>query len=237
MILVLASIVDAPAAAFAEEFAVEANVSLMTCRDLAASRIELRHPNFAASTLTIGGKQISVREINGIINLLPAIFPEELFFYPPEEQEYQAAEFHALLTFLLSASDRPVINRPAGGSLAGPFVNPLAWYHVARRAGVPLCSIGIDTDDFVNPFAAPVSATAFEVSCLGGSILSPSATVADRHTVALSLLAKVEYLRAVYERTANGNPELAMVRTVPDLSSAATRRALIDFFAQQSARA
>jgi hypothetical protein len=236
MILILASIVDAAAAAFAEEFAAAASVSLMTCRDLAASRIALRHPDFAVSTLTIGGKQISVREISGIINLLPAVFPEELFFYPPEEQEYQAAEFHALLTFLLSGIDGPVINRPTGGSLAGPFLNPLAWYHVARRAGVPLCSISIDTDDFVNPFAVPVSATAFEVSCLGGSILSPSGTAADRNTLALSSVANVEYLRAVYERTANGNLELAMIRTVPDLSSAATRRALMDFFAQQFKR-
>jgi len=237
VILILASIVDAAAAAFAEEFAVAASVSLMTCRDLAASRIALHHPNFAASTLTIGGREVSVREIGGIINLLPAVFPEELFFYPPWEQEYQAAEFHALLTFLLSSIDAPVINRPAGGSLAGPFVNPVAWYHVAWRAGIPLSSISIDTTDFVNPFAASVSATAFEVSCLGGRILLPSETAADRDTLTLSRLANVEYLRAVYEKTANGNPELAMIRTVPDLSSAVTRRALIDFFARQSKRA
>jgi hypothetical protein len=238
MILILASIVDAAAAAFAEEFAVSANVSLMTCRDLAASRIALRHPNFAASTLTIGGREISVREITGIINLLPAVFPEELVFYPPWEQEYQAAEFHALLTFLLSNIDRPVINRPAAGSLAGPIVNPVAWYHLAWRAGIRVSSISIDTTDFINPFAASlVSATAFEVSCLGGSILSPSETAADHDTLALSRLANVEYLRAVYEKAANGNPELVMIRTVPDLSSDATRRALIDFFARQPERA
>lgn len=237
MILVLASIVDAAAAAFAEEFADAANVSLMTCRDVAASSIALHHPKFVDSTMTIGGREISVREIGGVINLLPAVFPEELFFYPPSEQEYQAAEFHALLTFLLSSIDAPVVNRPAGGSLSGPFVNPVAWYHVACCAGVPVYSISIDTDDFVNPFTAPVSATAFEVSCLGGCILSPSGTAADQGTLALSHLANVEYLRAVFDKGANGNPELIMIRTVPDIGSAATRRALIDFFTRQSGHA
>jgi hypothetical protein len=236
MILILASMVDAAAAAFAREFA-DAGTRSVTCRDLAENKAELRYPGFAASTLEIGGQTISVREITGIINLLPAIFPEELIFYPPEEREYQAAEFHALLTFFLTSIRAPVINRPAAGSLVGPFVNPIAFYHLAQRVGVPASSINIDTDHFVNPFTAPRSDTAFEVSCLGGRILAPSGTTADLDTLALSRQAKVEYLRAVYDNSGNGRPELVMVHTVPDVQRVATRRALIDFFARDCGRA
>jgi len=232
MILILASIVDAAAAAFAREFADTVRSSVVTCRDLAENKTILRYPDFAASTVEIGGRPISVCEIAGIVNLLPAVFPEELTFYPSEEREYQAAEFYALLTFFLSSVRAPVINRPAAGGLVGGFVNPIAWYHLAQRVGVPVSSINVDTDDFVKPFIAFQSATVFEVSCLHGRILAPSGTAADLDTVELARHAKVEYLRAVYENTGSGRPELAMVHTIPDLHSAATRRALIDFFAR-----
>jgi hypothetical protein len=237
MILILASIVDAAATLFAKEYADAAALSVLTCRDLAENRLVLRYPDFAASTLEIGGRVVCVDEIAGVINVLPAVFPQELVFYPPEEQEYQAAEFHALLTFFLASIRSPVINRPAAGSLAGPYVNPLSWHHLAQRLGIPVSSINVDTDNFVNPLTRPRSAAAFEVSCLAGRILAPSGTEADRHILALSRHAKVEYLRAVFEKTGSGSPELAMVRTVPDLGNAATRRALIDFFAQDSGRA
>src|SRR5262249_10555225 len=129
----------------------------------------------------------------------------------------------------------PVINRPAAGNLAGPFPGPLAWFHLAQSCGIPICPIEIDTDDFVNPFDASRSADAFEVSCLGGSMIVSSGTVADHYTLTLSQRAGLDYLRAAY-RTVSGEPELLMVRTAPDLAGDATRRALIEFFARPRQR-
>ena len=235
MILVLASAADTAAAAFARELAGVADVVALTCRDLAQNRTVLHYPDFAASALQVGDRTICVDEIDGAINVLPAVFPEELTFFPPEEREYQTAEFHALLTFFLRAVRCPVINRPAAGNLAGPWAGPLAWLHLAQSCGIPTAPIQIDTEDFANPFAASPSADAFEVSCLGGSMVVSSGTVADHHTLALSQRAQLDYLRAVY-RTGSGAPELLMVRTAPDLAGDATRRALIEFFARPRQR-
>src|SRR5437016_3011803 len=111
MILVLASLIDEAAASFARELASDAAASLVTCADLASGPLNLRHPDFDASTITVSGETIPVGRIGGIVNLLPAVFPDELIFYDEEEREYQAAEMHALLTFFLSSLGCPVLNR------------------------------------------------------------------------------------------------------------------------------
>src|SRR5258708_1980427 len=112
MILVLASIGDESADAFAHEFPAD-TAAVFTCFNLAGERSSLPHPAFSDSTITAGGRKIGVGEIEGVINLLPAVFPGELVFYAPEEREYQAAEFHALLVFFLSSLKCPVLNRPS----------------------------------------------------------------------------------------------------------------------------
>ena len=229
MILVLASLADRDAVAFAKEFADAAAISVLTCRDLAENRTVLRYPDFASSTLTVGGRKITIDEIEGVINVLPAVFPEELVFFPPEEREYQAAEFHALLTFFLSGLPCPVVNRPAAGCLSGPYVNPIGWYHLAQRMGIPVSPIRLDTENFVNPFAVSAEKPVIAVTCLGDRVIAPSGTAADRDTIALSRQAKVDYLTALYTASEAGRPELAAVRAVPDLRDGVTRRALIDY--------
>jgi hypothetical protein len=234
--LILASIVDAAASTFARELADTATSRVLTCRDLAENRLVVRHPDFAASTLTVGDREISIDEISGVLNLLPAVFPEELIFYPPEEQDYQAAEFHALLTFLLNRLACPVVNRPAGGSLAGAFVSPLSWRHLAWRAGIPAAPLDVDTDDVAIPFRPPRSSTAVEVRCLAGRVLAPSGTAADHYSLLLARHAGTDYLRALYDNAGGGAPELVMVSTVPDLGNIDERRALIELFAGVSGR-
>jgi hypothetical protein len=229
VILVLASLADQDAVAFAKEFADAAAISVLTCRDLAEDHTVLRYPDFASSTLTIDCRKIAIGEIEGVINVLPAVFPEELVFFPPEEREYQAAEFHALLTFLLSSLPCPVVNRPAAGSLSGPCLNPIGWYHLAQGLGIPVSPIQLDTDNFNNPFAARRADPTIAVTCLGDRVITESGTTGDRDTIALSRQAKVDYLTALYTASKAGRPELAAVRAVPDLRDMVIRRALIDY--------
>jgi hypothetical protein len=231
MILVLAGIVDEAAASFARELASEAAVSLVTCADLASAPLNVRHPDFEASTITVRGDTISVRELAGVVNLLPAVVPHELIFYDEAEREYQAAEIHALLTFFLSSLACPVINRPTAASLTGPFLNPLGWRPLARSSGVALAGLDVRSDVFANPFLVPSGCEAIEVACLGNRLIRPSGTVADAHTLTLARRGGVEYLRAVYARDANGDVRYLTAHTTPDVKSAATRAALADYFA------
>jgi hypothetical protein len=229
MILVLASAVNEDARTFASELACVTAASVLTCRDLAEEPSDFRHPDFHASSLTVAGRKIAVQEIDGIVNLLPTVLPDELFFYPPEEREYQAAEFQALLTFFLSALACPVVNRPSPQSLNGPCSSAIAWRCFARREGLAVAPIKLDTDDIQHFFESRRPEQTFEVTCLGGSLITSSGTDADRMTVELSKKAKVEYLRAIFEDCEDG-PRLLTASGIPDIRNAGTRRALAGYF-------
>jgi hypothetical protein len=231
MILVLASIIDAAAASFAKELASEAAASLITCADLASAPLNLHHPNFDASTITVGGETVPVLDLAGVVNLLPAVFPDELIVYDEAEREYQAAEIHALLTFFLSSLACPVINRATATSLTGPFPNPLGWRQLARSSGLAVAPMELRSDAFANPFTVPADRGAIEVECLGNRVIAPSGTVADAQTLTLARQGGVEYLRAVYLRDASGDVRYLTVHTTPDVNSAPTRAAVADYFA------
>lgn len=228
MILVLASVVDQAASAFAKELASVTAASVLTCRDLAEGSTVFRYPDFAGSSLTVDGRRVGVGEISGVINLLPAVFPEELFFYPPEEREYQAVEFRALLTFFLSALACPVVNRPTPQALSGPCSSSIGWRYFAKRKGFAVSTMKLDTDNVDGFFVRHRAEETFEITCIGGRLIDPSGTAADRMTMELSQRANVEYLRAVFEDRGAG-PCFVTASAVPDMNNLATRRALVDF--------
>jgi hypothetical protein len=122
MILLLARIADQNATAFAREFAGGRN-SLTRPSRLADNTP--RHRHF------------------GALNLLPAVFAEELSFYAEEERAYQTAELQALIVYFLSSLPCPVVNRPSTVSLTGPVQNPAAWLAVASAAGLPVARVTI----------------------------------------------------------------------------------------------
>jgi hypothetical protein len=231
MILVLASIIDEVAAAFVKELASDADASLITCTDLAAAPLNLHHPNFDASTITVARETISVGRLDGVVNLLPVVLPDELIFYDEAERDYQAAEIHALLTFFLSSLACPVINRATATSLTGPFHDPLGWRQLARSLGIAVSRIAVRSDAFSNPFTVAADDRSIEVGCLGNRVIAPSDTVADAQTLILARHGGVEYLRAVYIRGASGDVRYLTAHTTPDVKSAPTRAAIADYFA------
>ena len=215
MILVTCSVVDDAAAKLTEEIRSFAAASVLTCRDLALSKCAIRCPNIAYSRLTLAGRNVAAGEILGVINLMPAVFPGELYFFLETEREYQAAEFHALLTFFLGALPCPVVNRPTAASLTGPYAGKAAWIHVARRLGIPVADLHLDSANLAMPVADNQSGEWVEATCLHGEVISgggPCAIDACR----LSTAVGVEYLRASFSKDKVGHALLG-VSTVPDI--------------------
>ena len=227
MILVMASAVDDAAVEFAEEISAFAAASVVTCKNLATESMALRYPNFLSSTFSAAGRVVSASDVRCIINLLPVVFPDELFFYPSEERDYQAAEFHALLTFFLSGFTCPVINRPTSMSLTGACSSPIGWYHLARKHGIPVVEVQVNSDEFVNPFGRDREQDALHVTYLHGEILSGVEPILENYTRMLAEAAQLEYVRATFVRRGVGF-QLSSANTVPALRDPRTRTALID---------
>jgi len=224
MILILVSSYYKEAATFAKRFPGGA-ASIFTCADLAAQPIDLFYPGFERSTITIGGAAIPINAISGVINFLPEILPEELYFFPEEERDYQAAEFRALFTFFLQALPCPVINRPSASGLTGAFNHPLYWMDRARKLDIPTIPLVIDSDHPANHPPTQKPPAQPEIICLNQKIItvisisnlaSNYQTRAQQYTLQLARHARVAYLKAAFEMTGQ-KLALARVSTVPDI--------------------
>jgi hypothetical protein len=214
MILILASIADKHAVSFASEL--PRSASVLTCNDLARGPSRLFHPRFSDSTISVAGRTLRVGEISAVLNLLPAVFANELSMYPAEERTYQVAEFRALLVFFLTALACPVINRASPTSLTGTVQNPAAWLAVADAAGIPIARL------------AGGEGPEIHVASVGGRVVTPSGTVADGYTADLARRCRVDCLRAVYRQEESGIRFLG-ADSYPDIRNPQTRAALREY--------
>jgi hypothetical protein len=226
VILVLAPAGDAGAAALVAELA-PARASALSCVDLVSSHSCLRHPDFAASTLTVAGDRVAVGEISAVVNVLPAVVPAQLTCYDAAEREYQAAELHAWLAFLLSALECPVVNRPSSLSLTGPVLNPLGWMHRARACGLPLAAMAVCSEEPTAPAPVPASRRVTVTWVRGMAARS----TAERCTETLARSCDLVHLRAWYVVDDRGQARFAGARSLPDLACERTRAALVDALA------
>jgi hypothetical protein len=193
----IARAADAAARALAARWDQDATV--LTCADLGVGRTELRHPRFLESSVTAEGRSIDLASVTGVVNLLPAVSLTEISFYPEEERDYQAAEFHALLLFVLSALKCPIINRASTLSLNGPVFNALGWYHLANRAGIPLAPVLVERRRLIPGFDSRQEEL-IEVAVMGNQLLMGSGTVADTYIARLAKEANIHYLAARFWR-------------------------------------
>ena len=226
MILVLASLGSRAAASFVAECG--GSAQLVTCADLAVHPTAIFDPDLTPSSITVSGRRVRAVDIRAVINLLPVVLPEELACYAPGEREYQASEFHALLTFFLGALPCPVVNRPTATSLSGPHASRLGWLHRAAALKIPQVDVQIASDQDRSPFAVRDRSGLIDVVWLCGRVVGASGTRADKYTACLARHGGVEYLRAWYEQH-DAEYRLRDLRTTADVTHMVTRTALINF--------
>jgi hypothetical protein len=136
MIVVVASISDQQAAAAVERWqATGVDATILTCHDLAQPgwRWSL---DGGAGALVLGGRQVPMGDVTGVITRLACVTAFELPFVRPIDREYAASEMHAFLLALLASLPCPVINRPTPEGLCGPTWSVEQWVAVAAREQV-----------------------------------------------------------------------------------------------------
>src|SRR5262245_56509315 len=137
MLIVIASRHDATARALVAHWMAH-DVVLLTCEDL--SMIGWRHYLSAveASTAIVGGREVPVGTITGVLTRLQYINEVELPHIVPADRDYVAAEMTAFLVSWLSRLDCPILNRPMPPCLIGPNWRPAQWVYTAARLGMPV---------------------------------------------------------------------------------------------------
>ena len=137
MIAVLASRFDETARWLVARWAA-AGACLLTCADLSVSgwRYHLSQP--LAGTAVLGGREVPLTDIRGVLTRLPCVSDLELLHIVPADRAFVAAEMTAFLTCWLSGLSCSVLNRPSPGCLTGPSFRAEQWAAAAAKLGMPI---------------------------------------------------------------------------------------------------
>lgn len=135
MIIVMASAVDPHAAALLPHFR-KLEARLLTPADLSHRGWVVRTDRPLGGCLVAGGERIALDHVQGVVSLLPAVFPQELVAIEEPARAYAAQEMTAFLRYVLTSLPCPVLNQATAGSLCGPLWRPERWLQVAASCGI-----------------------------------------------------------------------------------------------------
>jgi hypothetical protein len=141
--------------------------------------------------IALGGEVIPEKEITGVLTRLPWVSPVELVSISGDDREYVAAELSAFLLSWLTSLDRPVVNRPTPGCLAGPPWRAAQWVAAATVAGLvvsPKCG---------TVWASPPS----RVTVVGSECFGDVAGELCSASLRLAALASVDLLDVFFDGT------------------------------------
>jgi hypothetical protein len=166
--------------------------------DLLAYSLRLEHRitrEAARTEITLAdGRTIRSGEVRGSVNRLQRVPTRHLAGAVEADRAYAYQELNALLLSVLHSLPGPMLNRPVGHSLSGPWLHPSEWTYRAVEAGLPVATYvrmsdhGGDGDD---AFAVPPAGMPIETIIVVGE------GVVGRHTPT----AIVDGSRRLAERT------------------------------------
>jgi hypothetical protein len=225
VILIVASVLDALARDVAESWP-GGSAIVLTPRDVCTQgwRIDLEH--FDDSQFSAGGRTFPVRDITGVITLLPHVMEYELFTIEDAERRYVASEVMAFLFYFLSRLQCPVLNRPTAHCLNGPGWRPERWKAACERAGMrselfrPESS-SLPSREFA---AAPVRVAVVGARCIGEASPGTLSSI-----LKLARIANVDFLTVWLSDTANA-PTVNSVELAPDLRDGPVLAAMQSYF-------
>ncbi len=82
------------------------------------------------------GRTVRSGQVRGTLNRLAALPVDHLARAGPGDREYALQELTALVTSWLHSLPGPMLNRPVGHSLGGPWLHLVEWAALAARAGL-----------------------------------------------------------------------------------------------------
>ncbi len=216
MFVIVTNLRDQPAWSFAARLAAE-GVCALTPHDLSMPGWHHHLGKRERATAVVGGREIDVTEIAGVVTRLGGVTTDDLPHIIPPDRGYVAAEMTAFLLSWLSELRCPVLNRPSPGCLVGPAWRQAQWVRAAADLGIPVRPAHrrlASTSDARNDSAAEAAASVTVVgNCCFGAVDGALLTSARR----LATAAGVDLL-AVYFAGAEADAELVGADFWPDIS-------------------
>lgn len=206
-------------------------VALLTCEDLSIPGWRYYLAAAGTSVAVIGGREVALGEITGVVTCLPGVSELELLHIVPADRPYVAAEMTAFLLAWLSTLSCPVVNRPSPTCLSGPYWRPEQWAYVASRIGMRVQPVHrrIAFAGGPTPPAVPESIT---VTVVGDRCLGHVDTTVMTGARRLAKAANVEVL-TVWVSGSGPDATFLGANPWPDLTSQETADAILEYVAER----
>jgi hypothetical protein len=229
LLLVLSNVANESARQLVEMFPSGA-ASLVTASNLNVSfKAAVRFSDFAASKLTIGGVPTSASEISGVVSTIAYFLPQEFYYIEPADREYVCAEVSAFFIYFLSQLRCKKLNPSTSKTLCGLGLNRIEWMKAARDIGVPVEPACL-RNGLPQEAGAPQGGHHARATCIGGEIVEDELPDKLReYLCALSQAFSMPYLCADFASPRDGEYLLAGLWSVPDVTVAANREAIVRF--------
>jgi hypothetical protein len=229
VIVVIASCFDQGARTLAARQGAD-RVVLLTCEDLSVPG--WRHYVAAAGTsvAVVGGREVTLEEITGVITCLPSVSEMELLHIVPADRSYVAAEMTAFLLSWLSTLRCPVVNRPSPTCLYGPYWRAEQWAHLASATGMRVQPVYRRVAFAERPTHAVPECTT--VTVVGERCLGQADTTVMTEVRRLAKAANVEMLTV---RVSGAGPDATFLGAdpCPDLTSPETAEAILEYIEER----
>jgi hypothetical protein len=170
---------------------------------------------FDESCAVVDGKVIPVRDITGVVTLLPNVMEYELLAVEDADRRYVASEVMAFLFYVLSRLQCPVLNRPTAHCLTGPNWRPEQWSALCRRVGLS-----------TQPPSVQSSVDARRISVVGSACVGEAPEDTRSRVRQLARLASVEHLTI----TLGSDTAVSAIELAPDLRDEQIRSAVQYYF-------
>lgn len=232
MLVVLASRYDPGADALVAGWGDQASV--LTPRDLSARGWRDRRQG-ESGTAIVDGRPVGVDEIDGVLTRLPCVAETELGHIDADDRDYVAAEMTAFLSAWLSDLSCPVLNRPTGEALMGPYWRTEKWVLTAAKLGIPAITARRSVPAGIDDGSAPLPGASIQVNVIGHNCIGDADESVRRWATTLAAEAGVGLLRARFTTTADGVAFLDADYWV-DINDPKVSEAILTYFAERRHR-
>ena len=224
MVLIVASRVDASAPRLASALH-ECPARVLTPLDLSRPGWRVFSGRPGSDIGIVDGEAVESRRVEGVVCLLPRVFPRELVHIEAEDRAYVAEEMTAFLIFWLSTLACPKMNAPTAGCLSGPLWSQVHWLAAAASAGLPITPHRRSTQ------SSDRSSSEFRrtVTVVGPRTIGDDDGDLRRYARLLASWAGMHLLSVHFTETPDG-PRFSGVDPFPELATPAALEGVLAFF-------
>jgi len=186
--------------------------------------------DFPTSKITINNVAVSVSEISGVITTISNFYPQEFYYIDTDDREYVSAEMNAFFIYFLAELSCKKINPPSAKTFAGTVMYHTEWVKIAETLNIPVWPIHTINAKAVNNELS--QADSFYSCTVIGELITGEKPAEEicRYTRSLQQKLELPYLSCYFAERTAGEYYLTDIQSIPDISIAANREAIVNYF-------